>query len=64
MSGASERASGQVSGPVLQSVFLDVLDHGGASERGGRNNYGGVSAMGVELGQRGDWKYVKKEYRQ
>ena len=53
-----------MSGPVLQSVFLDVLDHGGASERGGRNNYGGVSAMGVELGQRGDWKYVKKEYRQ
>ena len=27
MSGASERANGRASGPVLQSVFLAVLDH-------------------------------------
>ena len=27
VSGASERANGQASGPVLQSVFLAVLDH-------------------------------------
>ena len=27
MSGASERANGRVSGPVLQSVFFAVLDH-------------------------------------
>ena len=27
MSGASERANGRASGPVLQSVFLVVLDH-------------------------------------
>ena len=29
MSGASERANGRASGPVLQSVFLAVLDHSG-----------------------------------
>ena len=27
MSGASERANGRASGPVLQSVFLAVFDH-------------------------------------
>ena len=27
MSGASERANGGASGPVLQSVFLAVIDH-------------------------------------
>ena len=27
MSGASKRANGRASGPVLQSVFLAVLDH-------------------------------------
>ena len=27
MSGASERANGRASGPVLQTVFLAVLDH-------------------------------------
>ena len=27
VSSASERASGRASGPVLQSVFLAVLDH-------------------------------------
>ena len=27
VSGASERANGRASGPVLQSVFLAVLDH-------------------------------------
>ena len=27
MSGASERANGRASGPVLQSVFLAVIDH-------------------------------------
>ena len=27
MSGGSERANGRASGPVLQSVFLAVLDH-------------------------------------
>ena len=27
MSGASKQANGQASGPVLQSVFLAVLDH-------------------------------------
>ena len=30
MSGASDRANGRVSGPVLQSVFLAVLDHSAA----------------------------------
>ena len=29
MSGASERANGRASGPVLQSVFLAVIDHSG-----------------------------------
>ena len=29
MSGVSERANGQASGPVLQSVILAVLDHSG-----------------------------------
>ena len=29
MSGASERANGGASGPVLQSVFLAVFDHSG-----------------------------------
>ena len=27
MSGASERANGRASGPVLQSLFLTVIDH-------------------------------------
>ena len=27
VSGACERANGQASGPVLQSVFLAVIDH-------------------------------------
>ena len=27
VSGASERANGRASGPVLQSVFLAVIDH-------------------------------------
>ena len=27
MSGASERANGRANGPVLQSVFLVVIDH-------------------------------------
>ena len=34
MSGASERANGRASGPVLQSVFLAVIDHRGGG-RGG-----------------------------
>ena len=29
MSGASDRANGRASGPILQSVFLAVLDHSG-----------------------------------
>ena len=29
VSGASERANGRASGPVLQSVFLAVFDHSG-----------------------------------
>merc|ERR1719511_359811 len=29
VSGASERANGRASGPVLQSVFLAVIDHSG-----------------------------------
>ena len=33
MSGASERANGRASGPVLQSVLLAVIDH---SEKGRR----------------------------
>ena len=32
MSGASKRANGRVSGPVLQSVFLAVIDHSGRGE--------------------------------
>ena len=31
MSGASERANGRASGPVLQSVFLAVIDHSAMS---------------------------------
>ena len=40
MSGASERANGQASGLVLQSVLLTVLDHsgGGETETLGGNN--------------------------
>ena len=30
VSGASERANGRASGPVLQSVFLAVIDHSAA----------------------------------
>ena len=32
VSGASERANGRASGPVLQSVFLAVIDHSGIHE--------------------------------
>ena len=40
VSGASERANGQASGLVLQSVLLTVLDHsgGGETETLGGNN--------------------------
>ena len=31
MSGVSERANGRASGPVLQSVFLAVIDHSAAA---------------------------------
>ena len=45
MSGASEQANGQGSGPVLQSVFLVILAHietqkSGASRDEGRNEEG------------------------
>ena len=33
VSGASERANGRASGPVLQSVFLAVIDHSAAGEK-------------------------------
>ena len=33
VSGASERANGRASGPVLQSVFLAVFDHSGRKEK-------------------------------
>ena len=29
VSGVSERANGQASGPVLQSLFVTVIDHSG-----------------------------------
>ena len=32
MSGASKRANGRASGPVLQSVFLAVIDHSVAED--------------------------------
>ena len=32
VSGASERANGRASGPVLQSVFLAVIDHSGSEQ--------------------------------
>ena len=32
VSGASKRANGRASGPVLLSVFLAVLDHSGVGE--------------------------------
>ena len=31
VSGASEQANGRASGPVLQSVFLAVIDHSGGA---------------------------------
>ena len=34
VSGASERANGRASGPVLQSVFLVVLAHSGEESSG------------------------------
>ena len=37
MSGASERANGQASGPVLTSRFFALLTHRGLSEEGDRN---------------------------
>ena len=38
VSGASERANGRASGPVLQSVFLAVLDHSDEAELNGMNS--------------------------
>ena len=35
----SERANGRASGPVLQSVFLAVLDHSGKERNGRRDRY-------------------------
>ena len=42
MSGASERANGRASGPVLQSVFLAVFDHSDcvkSPENGKKGNF-------------------------
>ena len=41
VSGASERANGRASGPVLQSVFLAVIVHSGRVESCGRKKWGG-----------------------
>ena len=38
VSGASERANGRASGPVLQSVFLAVIDHSGVLQMKGQGN--------------------------
>ena len=35
MSGASEQANGQASGPVLQSAFLVILAHSAAADKPG-----------------------------
>ena len=35
MSGASERVNGRASGPVIQSIFLAVLDRSAVGERRG-----------------------------
>ena len=36
--GASEQANGQISGPVIQSVFLAILDHSGIEHKSGKTN--------------------------
>ena len=38
MSGASEQANGRASGPILQSVFLVVLDHSGGVKSSNERN--------------------------
>ena len=38
-SGASKRANGRASGPVLQSVFLAVLDHSAMAKKRGTDYY-------------------------
>ena len=50
MSGASERANGRASGPVLTSVFLVDPDHSGAQQSGqmGANIVGGGKRMNDE----------------
>ena len=64
MSGASERASGRVSGPVCQSVFLVILAHralGGSGEAGETELRGreGEGVTGSEAkGQQLRWKWT------
>ena len=47
MSGARERANGRASGPVLQSVFLAVIDHSERREKIGKT--------------RGKWKETSRK---
>ena len=55
MSGASERANGRASGPVLQSVFLAIFDHSAALKIDAafnpkhRRNYGKGKGMAEGL---------------
>ena len=51
MSSASERANGRANGPVLQSVFLAVIDHSAAEER---RQPGGRVERGVRVAEEGE----------
>ena len=55
VSGASERANGRASDPVLQSVFLFILAHSAvwASGKEGERGNGGWEVDGVEVGKGG-----------
>ena len=54
MSGASERANGQASGPVLQSVFLVILDHSAREKRKKREEKEGMMGWQIKRRRKGE----------
>ena len=60
MSDASEQANGRASGPVLQSVFLAVLDHSAGGTQKMRKGGQGWGRKGKKCGEA---KKVRRDAR-
>ena len=57
VSGASERANGRASGPVLQSVFLAVIDHSEEVKEGEERRMRERGMVTVESKINSAWHY-------